>query len=119
MGLKEEPLMEWFALRNLDDTFRPDPFRLFEAIITGVAFLGAGTILRPDDGGSVTGLTTAGSILISAFDFKYKNQYGRTAIVGDKKWEEWGTKISRMFFDSEMKFFYEDQSDDARNWVNA
>jgi hypothetical protein len=53
------------------------------------------------------------------FDFKYKNQYGRTAIVGEKKWEEWGTKISRMFFDSEMKFFYEDQSDDAWNWVNA
>jgi putative Mg2+ transporter-C (MgtC) family protein len=65
IGLSE-PLMEWFASRNLDDTFRPDPFRLFEAIITGVAFLGAGTILRPDDGGSVTGLTTAGSILMSA-----------------------------------------------------
>ena len=53
------------------------------------------------------------------FDFKHKNQYGKTAIVGDKKWEEWGTKISKMFFDSEMKFFYEDQRDDAWNWVNT
>jgi len=53
------------------------------------------------------------------FDFKHKNQYGKTAIVGDKKWEEWGTKISKIFFDSEMKFFYKDQSDEAWNWVNA
>jgi hypothetical protein len=53
------------------------------------------------------------------FDFKYKNQYGKTAIVGDKKWEELTTKISKLFFDSEIKFFYEDQSDDVWNWVNA
>jgi hypothetical protein len=52
------------------------------------------------------------------FDFKHKNQYGKTAIVGDKKWEEWATKISKILFDSEMKFFYKDQSDDAWNWVN-
>lgn len=65
IGLSE-PLMAWFALRNIDDMFRPDPFRLFEAIITGVAFLGAGTILRQDSGGTIKGLTTAGSILIAA-----------------------------------------------------
>jgi len=52
------------------------------------------------------------------FDYKHKNQYGKTAIVGDKKWEEWGTKISKIFFDSEMKFFYKDQSDEAWSWVN-
>ena len=65
IGLSD-PLMAWFASRNIDDMFRPDPFRLFEAIITGVAFLGAGTILRRDKGGTVKGLTTAGSILIAA-----------------------------------------------------
>jgi hypothetical protein len=52
------------------------------------------------------------------FDYKHKNQYGKTAIVGDKHWEEWGTKISKLFFDAEMKFFYEDQSDEAWSWVN-
>lgn len=53
------------------------------------------------------------------FDYKYKNQYGKTAIIGNKKWEEWGTKISKIFFDSEMKFFYEDQKDEAWNWINS
>ena len=53
------------------------------------------------------------------FDYKHKNQYGKTAILGDKKWEEWGTKISKIFFDSEMKFFYKDQSNEAWNWVNS
>jgi putative Mg2+ transporter-C (MgtC) family protein len=41
-----------------------DPLRIIEAIITGVSFLGAGTIFRKND--SVEGLTTAASILITA-----------------------------------------------------
>jgi putative Mg2+ transporter-C (MgtC) family protein len=45
---------------------RVDPFRLFEAILMAVAFLGAGTIIRRREGNTVEGLTTAGSILISA-----------------------------------------------------
>lgn len=52
------------------------------------------------------------------FDYKHKNMYGKTAIVGEKKWEEWGTKISSLFFDSEMKFFSKDQEDEAWKWVN-
>ena len=28
------------------------------------------------------------------FDYKHKKQFGKTAIAGDKKWEEVGTKIS-------------------------
>lgn len=53
------------------------------------------------------------------FDIRHKNQFGKTAIVGDKKWEEWGTKISKIFFCSEMAFFYKDQSDEAWDWVNS
>jgi len=45
--------------------------------------------------------------------------FGKTAIVGDKKWEESGTKISKLFFDSKMKFFYKDQSDEVWRWVNS
>lgn len=52
------------------------------------------------------------------FDYRQKNQFGKTAIVGDRKWEEWFMKISRIFFDSKMKFFYQDQSEEAWNWVN-
>lgn len=53
------------------------------------------------------------------FDAKHKNQYGKTAIVGDKKWEEWGIKISNLFFDAEMQFFYTDQLTKAWEWVNS
>ena len=37
----------------------------------------------------------------------------------DKKWEEWGTKMSGIFFGSEMAFFYKDQTDKAWEWVNS
>lgn len=53
------------------------------------------------------------------FDYGHKDQYGKTAIVGDKKWEEWGTKFSSLFFDFEMRFFYNEQKDEAWNWVNS
>ncbi len=44
---------------------RADPLRLVEAVVTGLSFLGAGTIFRAGEGGTVKGLTTAASILIS------------------------------------------------------
>jgi len=49
-----------------DTTVRSDPIRLFEAIITGVSFLGAGTIIRRSVGNRVEGITTAASLLFTA-----------------------------------------------------
>ena len=43
-----------------------DPIRIMEAVITGVSFLGAGTIIRSRAGGHVEGLTTAASLLFAA-----------------------------------------------------
>lgn len=43
-----------------------DPIRIIEAIITGISFLGAGTILYRKDKGDVEGLTTAASLLFVA-----------------------------------------------------
>lgn len=43
-----------------------DPMRVIEAVITGVSFLGAGTIIRRGGEGDVEGLTTAASILVTA-----------------------------------------------------
>lgn len=45
---------------------RSDPLRILGAIITGVSFLGAGTILRRTDKDDVEGLTTAASLLMAA-----------------------------------------------------
>ena len=43
-----------------------DPIRIVEAIVTGISFLGAGTIFRRDRTEQVEGLTTAASILMCA-----------------------------------------------------
>lgn len=43
-----------------------DPIRIVEAIITGISFLGAGTIFRSGRDETVQGLTTAASLLLSA-----------------------------------------------------
>lgn len=43
-----------------------DPTRIMEAVIIGVSFVGAGTIIRSRDGSEVEGLTTAASLLVSA-----------------------------------------------------
>ena len=45
---------------------RADPLRILSAIITGVSFLGAGTIMRRTDKEDVEGLTTAASVLMAA-----------------------------------------------------
>ena len=41
-----------------------DPIRIVEAIVTGISFLGAGTIFRRSESDQVQGLTTAASILL-------------------------------------------------------
>ena len=45
---------------------RADPVLIIEAIVTGIAFLGAGTIFRDREGSKMQGLTTAASLLITA-----------------------------------------------------
>lgn len=45
---------------------RSDPTRIIEAVITGVSFLGAGTIIRHRSKWRIEGLTTAASLLFVA-----------------------------------------------------
>ncbi len=47
------------------NTIRADPTRVIQAIVVGISFLGAGTILRTE-AKHVEGLTTAASILLTA-----------------------------------------------------
>jgi putative Mg2+ transporter-C (MgtC) family protein len=59
-------VVEHFAVDVGSQLMRSDPVRIIEAVITGVAFLGAGTILRHPSGSRIEGLTTAASILFAA-----------------------------------------------------
>ena len=39
------------------------------------------------------------------------------AIVGDKRWEKWGTDISNPFFGAEMRFLEPVQRQQAERWL--
>jgi len=51
------------ASRDTENLVQIDPLRVIEAVIAGVAFLGAGAIIRGRDG--VKGLTTGASLWVS------------------------------------------------------
>jgi putative Mg2+ transporter-C (MgtC) family protein len=58
-------VIEHFQLSVQGNVVQSDPVRIVEAVITGISFLGAGTIIRHGER-RVEGLTTAASLLFSA-----------------------------------------------------
>jgi putative Mg2+ transporter-C (MgtC) family protein len=59
-----DALLEHYAVETAPEILRADPIRIIEAVVTGTAFLGAGTIFRDRDKGAIEGLTTAASLLL-------------------------------------------------------
>ena len=55
-----------FDVKMGHTVLQSDPLRIIEAVITGVSFLGAGTIIRRGSTEEVEGLTTAASLLFVA-----------------------------------------------------
>jgi len=52
-----------YSTSSFVQAIQTDPIRIMEAIITGISFLGAGTIIFRNQDETVEGLTTAASIL--------------------------------------------------------
>jgi putative Mg2+ transporter-C (MgtC) family protein len=69
VGLGDAMITHWGERGRWSDGaaggLRIDPGRLLDALVTGLAFLGAGTILRQDAGTRVSGLTTAASLFFT------------------------------------------------------
>lgn len=80
---------------------RPDPLRFY---------------IELDD---FTGMDMAAAKEDLRFDLKHKDQYGKTAIVGEKRWQEWATRFSDLVFDAPLRFFDKEQSNEAWRWVNS
>jgi len=59
-------MVERFGTSEFIQAIQADPIRIMEAIITGISFLGAGTIIFKSKKETVEGLTTAASILFAA-----------------------------------------------------
>ena len=58
-------VLDDFTSRNSQTAVMADPIRVIQAIIIGIGFLGAGTIIH-ESGERVEGLTTASSIFLTA-----------------------------------------------------
>lgn len=50
------------------------------------------------------------------FDIRHRDDFDRIAVVGEKKLEELGTRLSAPFFSGEVRFF--EDEDQAREWLN-
>ena len=59
-------IAEHFSDESYQSLLRIDPIRIIEAIVTAVAFIGAGTIIQHARRDAVLGLTTATSLLFTA-----------------------------------------------------
>lgn len=59
-------MIQHYGGSAVSEVIQADPIRIMEAIITGISFLGAGTIMFKSGDETVEGLTTAASILFAA-----------------------------------------------------
>ncbi|TYP94953.1 SpoIIAA-like [Fodinibius salinus] len=50
-------------------------------------------------------------------DVEYIGYFDRIAVVGEKKWQKWGTKLVDPITKEEMQFFSIDQAGNAREWL--
>jgi hypothetical protein len=52
------------------------------------------------------------------FDATHQDDMHRVAVVGETKWEEWGTRLSKPFFKADMRFFPPEEEAEARAWAS-
>ena len=58
------PLIDFMQQNNISEVITTDPIRIIDAIVVGVSFIGAGTILKKG-ANKIEGLTTAATLLYS------------------------------------------------------
>ncbi|SRR6266566_5121656 len=51
------------------------------------------------------------------FDIKHQKGVERIAMVGEKKWQHWMTKIASWFVQADVRYFDASQEDQAERWV--
>lgn len=59
-------IVQDFTTLGTEDQFGVDPVRMLHAVIVGVSFIGAGTILKSNDESTIRYLTTSATILMAA-----------------------------------------------------
>ena len=70
-------------------------------------------------GPNFTGWSLGGLWRDLEFDAAHLRQFGRLAVLGDKRWERWGTEASDLLFPGEMRFFEASSREEAEEWLLA
>lgn len=68
---------------------------------------------------SVLVLNISGKLIKQDLDAAYIGYFDRIAIVGEKKWQEWGTQLVDAISKEELKYFYTEQAEKAWKWLNT
>ena len=50
-------------------------------------------------------------------DIRFAGKFERIAIVGDSRWQEWMTNLSRLFISTQLRWFDALQAAAAKTWV--
>lgn len=65
------------------------------------------------------GFTVAALWADLKFDLKYRDSLGRQAVVGNRRWQAWATRLASPFFREELRYFDTARLDAARTWVRG
>lgn len=63
------------------------------------------------------GWTVAGAIEGVRFDVRHREDFDRIAVVGDRRWQEWSTKLTGPIFDGDVRWFDKDREHEAVHWL--
>ena len=63
------------------------------------------------------GLAAVGEDL--EMDVAHRNDFVRIAVVGDRRWMEWGTALARVLSRSEMRWFAASEAQRAAEWARS
>ena len=75
--------------------------------------------MRIELGPGFTGWSLAALWRDLKFDYRHREQFGRMAVIGDKRWEKWGTELTSPFFPGEMRFFEHGREAEAEEWLRS
>ena len=98
----------------------PEDYERFVPLFETLADRAPGSVpMLIDLGPDFAGWSFAGLWRDAKFDVKHNDRFGRIAVVGDRKWEKWGSELAAPFFPgTEMRFFDRDQGA-AEAWARG
>jgi hypothetical protein len=84
----------------------------FERIIESEGKLRAVVELEHFDG-----LEASGLVEDLRFGFAHRKDLDRVAIVGERRWQDWATRLADPFVSGEVRFFDKDEREEAYRWA--